>query len=411
MGLTRIEVGFYARLLSQGVIQPGGRLLEFGESECLAPPEKLLSSLRDVVPGDRYEAATAAIATAARSKSLYQQRYGSARALYSAIFAPESYSPVDIEPGPRTLWVDLNRAVGLGRQFDYVINNGTSEHVFDQANVYRAIHDHTAPGGLMIHWTPTLGWVDHGLFNAQPGFFFDLAAANGYQVEQIALCGSGRAEALKSRGSANGLFAKIPKWRDSLVCAALRKIGDAPFVKPMQGQGGGGNSLAARYALAVPGDYIGGWKAGPANLALGMPATQSSTSPWSWSDAPEVDARGANNGMVTGSYGFHTDLEDSPWWKVDLGHVQPISRIVLFNRIDQTDVRERAARLRILCSSGNDADGDTWRELAAFPDGDVFGGADGQPLVVALPQATEARWVKIELLGRNYLHLDEVEVY
>ncbi len=30
------------------------------------------------------------------------------------------------------------------------------------------------------------------------------------------------------------------------------------------------------------------------------------------------DARGAVDGVIDGSWGFHTGLQESPWWQVDL---------------------------------------------------------------------------------------------
>jgi hypothetical protein len=41
----------------------------------------------------------------------------------------------------------------------------------------------------MIHWTPCLGWIDHGPYNVQPGFFHDLARANGYEMLLATLAG------------------------------------------------------------------------------------------------------------------------------------------------------------------------------------------------------------------------------
>ena len=44
------------------------------------------------------------------------------------------------------------------------------------------------------------------------------------------------------------------------------------------------------------------------------------------------------DGITDGSWGgntvTHTGMELDPWWEVDLGSVEPISRIVIFNRTD-----------------------------------------------------------------------------
>jgi FkbM family methyltransferase len=135
------------------------------------------------------------------------------------------------------------------------------------------------------------------------------------------------------------------------------------------------------------------------NKALGKRATQSSVSQWSKPD----DAAGAVNGVRTGTYGFHTAEEDSPWWQVDLGKAQDLNEIRIYNRIDAG--RGRSRTLRTLLSD----DGKAWRVIAD-QDGYTFGGKDGHPLRV-IATGEKARYVRLQLAERNVLHLDEVEVY
>jgi len=44
------------------------------------------------------------------------------------------------------------------------------------------MHDHAKPGGLMLHGMPLSGWIDHGFYSFNPTLYWDLAAANGYQI-------------------------------------------------------------------------------------------------------------------------------------------------------------------------------------------------------------------------------------
>ena len=46
----------------------------------------------------------------------------------------------------------------------FVVNGGTTEHLFDQANAFRIAHDLTKKDGLMLHQLPFLGCIDHGFF-------------------------------------------------------------------------------------------------------------------------------------------------------------------------------------------------------------------------------------------------------
>jgi len=136
------------------------------------------------------------------------------------------------------------------------------------------------------------------------------------------------------------------------------------------------------------------------NLALGRPATQSSFSQWS----TPIGAQGAVDGIKNGGFGFHTQLQASPWWQVDLGAVRLVDRVVVFNR--QDCCAERARTLQVLLSDN----GAVFRTVYVH-DGSIFGGArDGHPLQVMLNGAA-ARFVRLQLAATDYFHLDEVEVF
>ncbi len=115
---------------------------------------------------------------------------------------------------------------------------------------------------------------------------------------------------------------------------------------------------------------------------------------------------GANNGLRTGTYGFHTEFEPEPWWSVDLLSLHRIAEIHIYNRIDNTFVLHRSAPLRIAASS----DDVHWTTLADRTGSELFG-ADGKPLVVTVPQEQPFRYIRLSLTTSDYFHLDEVEVY
>lgn len=122
---------------------------------------------------------------------------------------------------------------------------------------------------------------------------------------------------------------------------------------------------------------------------------------------PPDDAAGGCDGVTNGGFGFHTALEKNPWWQVDLSQSKTISQIRLWNRADSDDNAQRAAHFKVLVST-NAAD---WQEVYQH-NGKVFYGyrmPDRQPLVVRLPNI-QARFVRIQLPGQTFLHLDEVEV-
>ncbi len=117
----------------------------------------------------------------------------------------------------------------------------------------------------------------------------------------------------------------------------------------------------------------------------------------------QADAAGGCDGVKDGTWGFHTEESPEPWWQVDLGEAQAIDRVVVWNR---PQAAERAARLAVRVSD----DGKRWRTVYQH-DGSVFyGSTDRRPLELSL-ERTAARFVRIQLPGRGYLHLEEVEVF
>src|SRR5271167_2182976 len=64
--------------------------------------------------------------------------------------------------------------------FDFVTNVGTTEHVFNQANCFKVVHDLTNVGGIMVHAVPFAGFENHGMFNYSMKFFTTLARENDY---------------------------------------------------------------------------------------------------------------------------------------------------------------------------------------------------------------------------------------
>jgi hypothetical protein len=140
------------------------------------------------------------------------------------------------------------------------------------------------------------------------------------------------------------------------------------------------------------------------NIALDKPARSSSTCQFSRNPDPTIDARGGNNGVIEGGYGFYTDFEMDPWWQVDLGIDYEISKIVLNNYMDRKDLTLHVA------ISGS-LDNEDWKLRATKIDKLSFGGVDGQPYQFHFEPTFRARYVRVSLIGEGHLHLDEVQVF
>jgi hypothetical protein len=137
----------------------------------------------------------------------------------------------------------------------------------------------------------------------------------------------------------------------------------------------------------------------PVNVALGKSAIQSTVSNWS----KGLGAEGLVNGDFTQDFGFHTEMEDAPWWRVDLTERYPIEAIVVHNR--RGGLQERARTLKVEISD----DDEVWTVIHS---GLCHFGHDGPigPLTLPLAGKVWARYVRLSLTERTYFHLSQLEV-
>lgn len=232
MAISAREFRFLTYAFRQGLFPPRGSILEFGESQTvhLNVPQ----ALKKLLPEG--PARELMIANAAALTDQPGNAFALAKFVYLAVFNYASYAAIDLEPGPsHRIQQDLNQPFDLGTRYDICINNGTFEHVFNQANVYKAIHDHTRAGGLMIHFAPSIGCINHGMFNIQPGFILDLASANDYEVRLAVLSTmAGMYPIVPGMTIGDKDLTEHPDLSNAYVHAILQKKTDRPFAYPLQ---------------------------------------------------------------------------------------------------------------------------------------------------------------------------------
>lgn len=97
----------------------------------------------------------------------------------------KEYLALDVAGEGQYMFFDLNHDSVpqdlLGRG-DLVCNAGTTEHLLNQYNAFKVMHDLTRVGGYMYHALPMAGFHDHGLFNYNIKFFQQLACHNKYTL-------------------------------------------------------------------------------------------------------------------------------------------------------------------------------------------------------------------------------------
>lgn len=81
---------------------------------------------------------------------------------------------------------DLNNPVdaSLHNQFDYIIDGGTLEHVFNIPAALNNISKMLKIGGKVYHYLPAASYINHGFYSVSPSLFTDYYRTNGGQVEE-----------------------------------------------------------------------------------------------------------------------------------------------------------------------------------------------------------------------------------
>jgi hypothetical protein len=107
------------------------------------------------------------------------------------------YVSFDVVSARKAQLFDLNvhdLAADKQGTFDVVLNFGTTEHLMNQFNAYKVMHEAAREGGLIFHQVPATGFINHGYFSYNALMFQDLAQANGYDIVDLWFygpCGTG----------------------------------------------------------------------------------------------------------------------------------------------------------------------------------------------------------------------------
>ena len=247
-------------LRRQNVIGPGqsARVLDIGEQNWfgdVAPSE--IGKVIDMFSGEAAASDHDELAALLARPAVPQRSFDIAAFFYRIIFGCTSYQAIDLGGTARALKLDLNEPVDLDEQFDFVTNLGTGEHVFNQHQFYKTVHERTRPGGLMYHALPHQGAYDHGFYNYHPTFIFDLAQANGYEL-MLLIC----LDSLRPQGQQH---IQIHRREDYVRMASAGEISaqvglhavlkkpttERPFRVPFQGY----------YANTLPPELATAWQA------------------------------------------------------------------------------------------------------------------------------------------------------
>jgi len=98
------------------------------------------------------------------------------------------HTSIDINGLLGSVSLDLDKPLPqkYTNRFDIVTNYGTIEHVNNQHQVFKNMHDMCKVGGIMIHIFPLVGtWIPHGRYYYSADFVSRLAIGAGYEVHNF----------------------------------------------------------------------------------------------------------------------------------------------------------------------------------------------------------------------------------
>jgi SAM-dependent methyltransferase len=155
-----------------------------------------------------------------------------------------TYATIDFDGHRHSFAMDLNRdrvPRAWRNNFDLCINAGTTEHVANQDNAFRVMHDLVRTGGIMIHDLPAAGMLTHGLVTYTMKFFWHLCRENNYEVLRLEMTPGGTASLSDDIIATNNQFGRRGEGaefqaeaiRDWAIVASLRKVRNATYVTPL----------------------------------------------------------------------------------------------------------------------------------------------------------------------------------
>lgn len=145
--------------------------------------------------------------------------------------------------------------------------------------------------------------------------------------------------------------------------------------------------------------------AGNVNLALGQAATQATTA---FNAPPERAVDGDTNGDWYGASITHTHLRAESWWQVDLGGVQAVASIDIWNRTDCCS--SRLSNFYVFVSDTPFVSTSVAATLGQAGVSSYYvGSMPGVSVSVAVNRS--GRYVRVQLTAENYLSLAEVQVW
>jgi len=252
MGIGPQVIELYRQLRLQGALNGVTSVMELGSQDFWCPQKNLIRGL------------LAAFGRPDPDPELFMTSNASqrpARLLYEALGI--AYNCVDVDGRSGTLALDLNFDAAPAEhqnRYELVTNHGTSEHILNQYNVFKMMHDFAKPGGVMVHAVPFTVHLEHGFFNYQPNFFEALARYNSYETFGLWVGPDWQLASFIPWDPLLLDYLAFNSKTTHLLVVAHRKKYDKPFCVPFQEiyENMVPDEARSRYSMVIDGEILDG---------------------------------------------------------------------------------------------------------------------------------------------------------
>ena len=238
MSIGALTLDIYSRLFNDGYLCPGDHIMDIGCQvfECKGSEDRVKEFIRKIDSKCRLD-----------KKFIFDlSDKGPAGRLWELL--GYHYHCLDMQGGYNACQIDLNFDCcpdEFLHGFRLVSNLGTTEHIINQVNCFKLIHDMTQTGGVMFHLLPLGSNFSHGFISYTPRFFWELAKINCYRMIDFMFCQAeskllpmeplNQLNTGKYFGSNQLRAASINEGTAFLI---LQKENDYPFLYPYDDLGG-----------------------------------------------------------------------------------------------------------------------------------------------------------------------------
>lgn len=178
MGINSIMVDWIASLVEGGVFTSKASILDIGRQSFATSPHIPFLAIERIAGTDA--AGNHTRHSFDREKSAYSD---DAVSEFWRHMGFSDYKSLDAFDNLADHKINLNFPLPkFDGKFCVIANFGTVEHVFNIKEALESIHSLTACGGIILLAMPSFGEVNHGFYNFNPTFIFDVAHSNSYDI-------------------------------------------------------------------------------------------------------------------------------------------------------------------------------------------------------------------------------------